>query len=58
MNDEKNIDEKKIMMAFMHYLENALVVFEEPHKIEDNRERIGIYYEAFKEAVLPLVSGK
>ena len=56
--DKKNVDEAKIMMAFMHYLENVLIVFEEPHNITDNQERIGIYYQAFKEAVLPLMSAK
>lgn len=58
MPEKKEISEKerKIMLAFMHYLDNALIVFEEPHNIKSNRERIEIYYEAFKEAVLPLMN--
>ncbi len=50
--------EEEISIAFMHYLEDALVVFEDTTREMTNRERIEVYYHAYKESVKELYRRK
>lgn len=50
--------EEEISIAFMHYLEGALVVFEDATRDMTHRERIEVYYNAYKESVRELYRRK
>ena len=50
--------EKELSLAFMHYLEGALVVLEERREPMTTRESSEIYYEAYKESVKELCRRK
>ncbi len=54
---DKIFSEKEVTQGFILYLENALIEFEQPHNF-NGIERIKIYQNAFKKAILQMESEK